>query len=130
MGNRTVDIRYEDPKDIDEAQTRRGTLTLDIQTIQAQLGDESRKAIGRREYNEWRRRTLFALTAKCEELRRVKGWITQHRTGASKQLADHRQNVFEFLDYVKQLEQENFELKARLSTIANVPVDSLETATV
>jgi len=67
-----------------EADERRQQLTLEIQGIQAQLGDRQRtgedgRRLNAHEYWVWNKRAHHALNQKLDELRSVKAWIRQHR---------------------------------------------------
>lgn len=69
---------------IEEAELHRQRLTLEVQTIQAQLGDRRRvdehgKRLTSNEYWQWKRRATHALNRKLEELRAVKSWIKDNR---------------------------------------------------
>lgn len=69
---------------MDEAEALRQQLTLDVQSIQAQLGDKQRtdeagNRLDSREYWAWKKRASHALTLKLNELRAVKAWIREHR---------------------------------------------------
>lgn len=72
------------PESLQEAELQRQSLTLEIQDIQAQLGDKQRtNAQGRRlsaqEYWTWNRQAQHALTRKLNQLREVKAWLRAQR---------------------------------------------------
>jgi len=83
----TEDNEFVEPADHAEAESRRQSLTLDVQKIQAQLSDRNRLIDGRRmaefEWWEWRRRAVGALAFKQAELRAVKAWIHRYHQGAA-----------------------------------------------
>jgi len=71
---------FDLPKDLDEAEERRVQLTLDVQGIQAQLGDKQRtddsgRRLSSQEYWNWKKRAQHALNFKLNELRAIKKWI-------------------------------------------------------
>ena len=75
---------YTAPTSLADAESRRGVLALEVQTIQAQLGEKSRTDIsGKRltndEYWEWKRRARHSLNQKLVELRLVNTWIKNNR---------------------------------------------------
>lgn len=72
------------PSSLADAEERRQQLTLEIQGIQAQLGDKQRTdESGRRltaeEYWAWKKRAQHALNQKLDELRSLKTWIKERR---------------------------------------------------
>jgi hypothetical protein len=76
------------PTSLDEAEERRAQLTLDVQSIQAQLGDKQRtdengKRLTSKEYWAWKKRAQHALNQRLNELRAVKQWIRDKKRGLS-----------------------------------------------
>lgn len=72
------------PSSLTEAEEQRQRITLEIQGIQAQLGDKQRTdETGNRleasEYWAWKKRAQHALNQKLDELRTLKAWIKEHR---------------------------------------------------
>ena len=66
-----------EPQTIEEAEERRQKLTLDIQVIQAQLGEKHKtdsegQKLDRVQYQEWRTKTRHDLNMKLSELRAAK----------------------------------------------------------
>lgn len=79
-----TDSEFKTPDTIEEAESRRGALTLDVQSIQAQLGDKQRSdrngtRMRATEYNTWKKHATYNLNQKLAELRLVKAWIQKHR---------------------------------------------------
>jgi hypothetical protein len=79
-----TDPEFKSPETIEEAESRRHALTLDVQSIQAQLGDKQRtdksgNRLRSTEYNTWKKHATYNLNQKLAELRQVKAWIQQHR---------------------------------------------------
>lgn len=77
-------VEFKPPSSLEEAEALRHALTLDVQSIQAQLGDKQRTdKSGRRlrsaEYNTWKKHATYNLNQKLAELRFVKSWIRDHR---------------------------------------------------
>jgi hypothetical protein len=71
---------WVEPQSIDEANERRADLVARVQRMQGQLGgsrDERPevRAMSAREYRGWRGRTIHALSAKQDELRRINTWL-------------------------------------------------------
>lgn len=67
-----------------DAEERRQQLTLEIQGIQAQLGDRQRtddqgRRLSSNEYWAWKKRAQHALNQKLDELRLVKSWIRENQ---------------------------------------------------
>ena len=83
----TSESNYET---FEEAENFRQEITLEVQNIQAQLGDKRRTDDdGRRltsaEYWAWKKKAQHALNKKLSELREVKKWmreINAHRAGS------------------------------------------------
>lgn len=72
----------------EDAERRRQQLTLEIQTIQAQLGDrqrvdESGRRMSSADYWAWKRKAAHALNKKLEDLRAIKAWIRERRDDAT-----------------------------------------------
>lgn len=73
------------PVSLADAEVRRQQITLEIQGIQAELGDKQRTdETGRRltaqEYWAWKKRAQHDLNQKLDELRTLKAWIKEQRT--------------------------------------------------
>lgn len=76
------------PTSLADAEDRRQQITLEIQGIQAQLGDkqrtdESGRRLDTQEYWTWKKRAQHALNQKLDELRTLKAWIKEHRPSSS-----------------------------------------------
>jgi hypothetical protein len=72
------------PTELADAEVRRQQLTLEIQGIQAQLGDKQRtdeqgRRLTAQEYWSWKKRAQHALNQKLDELRALKSWLKEHR---------------------------------------------------
>jgi hypothetical protein len=72
------------PASLADAEDRRQQITLEIQGIQAQLGDKQRtdetgRRLNAQEYWAWKKRAQHALNQKLDELRSLKNWIKEHR---------------------------------------------------
>lgn len=77
-----MDIDWEEPESIDEAEDRQRTLIAEIQDIQIQFGDPRKKRRGfenEDEYWAWRQSAKVALARREQELRLVKLWIKRNR---------------------------------------------------
>ncbi len=90
----TTPEEFAEPQSLDEADRRRKQLTLDVQSIQAQLGDRQRcddegKRLSNREYWAWKKRAQHALNQRLNELREIKQWIV----GRKKDIAQPSQDV-------------------------------------
>lgn len=77
-----------EPTDLESAEEMRKQLTLDVQTIQTQLGDKQRTddngdRLSAREYWTWKKKAQHALNQKLNELRSVKQWIQERRRSSS-----------------------------------------------
>lgn len=77
-----------EPSTLEAADQRRQELTLEIQSIQAQLGDKQRtdetgRRLGAQEYWAWKKRAVHALNEKLAELRAIKNFIQRARSGSS-----------------------------------------------
>lgn len=84
-------LEFQEPSDLEEAESRREQLLLDVSKIQAQLGSRNRTDTqGRRlrseKYSEWRTRASHSLATKNDELRRINRWIR----GRKKELFEER----------------------------------------
>ncbi len=89
-----------------EAEERRQQLTLEIQGIQAQLGDRQRTdESGRRltssEYWSWKKKAQYALNQKLDELRSIKNWIKDLKAPAEETLLQHVHVLCQILDVLK-----------------------------
>jgi hypothetical protein len=77
---------FEEPCSIPEAFTRRRILIGEIQEIQAQLGDWTKREKVRhnrrayQDYAHWRTSAVWAMTSRLEELRYIKSWIFERQT--------------------------------------------------
>ena len=72
------------PKTLEEAESIRQELTLDVQSIQAQLGDRQRtdddgNRLSTADYWQWKKKAQHALNQKLVDLRGVKTWIRDQR---------------------------------------------------
>lgn len=72
------------PRDLADAESRRQQVTLDVQSIQAQLGDKQRtddkgRRLQAREYWAWKKKAQHALNQKLDELRLLKAYIRENR---------------------------------------------------
>jgi hypothetical protein len=75
------------PESLEEAEALRQELTLDVQSIQAQLGDRQRtdengNRLSASDYWAWKRKANNALNQRLDELRMVKQWIRDRRNPA------------------------------------------------
>lgn len=68
---------WEPPESIEEGANELIEIIGEIQVIQAQLGDRSRRQ--HTNYYEWRKKAIVSLTNKLDELRRLKGWLHTQR---------------------------------------------------
>lgn len=74
-----------EPTSMADAEERRRLLTLDIQSIQAQLGDRQKKndkgvRLSPEEYWKWKPTAQHAMNKMLAELRYLKLWIKENRT--------------------------------------------------
>lgn len=68
---------------IQEAETERARLLVEIQGIDAQLGDTPMGSVSPRSpYHAWRRRALAAKAHLAAEFQVVKLWMKQHRVAS------------------------------------------------
>lgn len=72
------------PTTLEKAELLRQELTLDVQSIQAQLGDRQRtdddgNRLSTSEYWQWKKKAQHALNQKLVSLREVKTWIRDQR---------------------------------------------------
>jgi len=72
------------PRTLADAEEQRLQITLEIQGLQAQLGDRQRsdeagRRLSPREYWNWKGLAQQELNQKLDELRIVKAWIRDHR---------------------------------------------------
>lgn len=81
-----MEIDFAEPDSIHDAYERRRILVGEIEEIQAQLGDKSKKSDAFyedwdawRAYHVWRKGALWALTSRLQELRILKKWIIENR---------------------------------------------------
>jgi hypothetical protein len=82
----TTAEEYAVPESLHEAEERRAQLTLDVQSIQAQLGDKQRTdeeghRLTSNEYWAWKKKAQHALNQRLVELRVVKEWIRKTKRG-------------------------------------------------
>lgn len=90
-----------------DAEERRQQLTLEIQGIQAQLGDRQRtddqgRRLSSNEYWAWKKRAQHALNQKLDELRLVKSWIRENqRETPAVELARHIGVLCQLFDELK-----------------------------
>lgn len=76
----TTAEEYKTPTSLHEAESRRAQLTLDVQNIQAQLGDKQRvdengQRLTSNEYWAWKKKAQRVLNQRLVELRMTKEWI-------------------------------------------------------
>jgi hypothetical protein len=76
----TTAEEYTAPESLHEAEERRSQLTLDVQNIQAQLGDKQRadengNRLASNEYWAWKKKAQRVLNQRLVELRMIKEWI-------------------------------------------------------
>jgi hypothetical protein len=92
---------------LEEAEALRQELTLEVQNIQAQLGDKQRTDDeGRRltssEYWAWKKKAQHALNQKLSELREVKKSMREKNAGSAgstlHEAIGHVQNLCDALD--------------------------------
>lgn len=89
-----------------EAEERRQQLTLEVQGIQAQLGDrqrtdESGRRLTSNEYWAWKKKAQYALNQKLDELRSIKNWIRDLKAPAEEGLARHVEDLCQMCDTLK-----------------------------
>ena len=98
------------PVSLADAEERRQQITLEIQGIQAQLGDkqrtdESGRRLDAQEYWTWKKRAQHALNQKLDELRTLKAWIKEHRPSSydtrNPSMADHLENLCGILENLR-----------------------------
>jgi hypothetical protein len=98
------------PVSLADAEERRQQITLEIQGIQAQLGDkqrtdESGRRLDAQEYWAWKKRAQHALNQKLDELRTLKAWIKEHRPSSYDMrdpgVAEHLENLCGILDNLR-----------------------------
>jgi hypothetical protein len=78
------------PATVREAEERFAALITDIQGIEQQLGDRTRRPLGndlsaRAQYNDWRTKAIGAKNIKAAERRFLKLWLADKRTGTAAQ---------------------------------------------
>lgn len=104
MGNHDA---FDEPADLEEADQRRRDLTLDIQSIQQQLGDKQRtdengNRLSQKCYWAWRKKAQFVLNQKLDELRFIKAWLKKNRPSLNpfthQQALDHLSSLISILD--------------------------------
>lgn len=83
MNKKEFNIKYEAPKTLEEAFTRKEKLGADIEQIQSQLGNRPND-------QEWRSKAKIALLCKTEELRRIKSYIRENKTEVYTELSYSR----------------------------------------
>lgn len=79
----TIPDGYVEPKTMAEAEQRRAVVSLKIEAIQAQLGEEivrgaDGRPLSRLDAEVWRRRTKVALRWANMENRLLKNWMTNY----------------------------------------------------
>lgn len=108
------------PTSPEEAERRRHQLTLDVQSIQAQLGDKQRtdeqgRRLSQKEYWAWRKRAQHSLNKKLDELRLVKAFLREHRRqrhlGPDGALAHLRELYFLAVDIQKRVNLSDLEMR-------------------
>ena len=102
----TTNDLFEAPVDLEEAEKQQRELTLDVQTIQQQLGDRQRtdkngNRLSRKDYWAWKKQAQFVLNQKLATLRSVKAWIREHRPtlnlSVAQQSTSHLRRLVEVL---------------------------------
>jgi hypothetical protein len=82
------------PTSMEEAHQRRAELVVEVQSIEAQLGDHGIDArtghytMSLADFEAWRTRAKWALRHKTDELRRVKAWMREHEDVRVRPLAE------------------------------------------
>jgi len=70
---------YAEPTSLEDAQARHRALVYDINVIQMQLGDDSRKDRMAAEFASWKMKALGARLNKIDELMFLKDWVKARR---------------------------------------------------
>lgn len=71
---------YDIPRTLEEANERKRVIIAQVQDIETQLGDNSKKkSMGAEEFTIWRQKAKWARNNRLQELRLVKKWIEQNR---------------------------------------------------
>ena len=123
---------YTAPVSLADAENRRGVLALEVQTIQAHLGERSRtdhngRRLTNEEYWEWKRVERLSLTQKLAELRFVNGWIRCNRPYRVDDALTHLKNLIiilrrhELTDDERQLASEAEEFSLSRDAAASRP---------
>lgn len=92
------------PTSVEEAEARREALTLQVQDLQAQLGDKQKtdqhgRRMSSKNYWAWRSDAQQTLNAKLGELRAVKAWLrARGRQGPADPSIQHLTNLFLLVD--------------------------------
>lgn len=106
----TDSIAKDTPGNLDEATALLSQVTLDVQEIQAQLGDRQRtsengKRLSPHDYQSWRKKANHALVLKLDQLRTLKLWIKKKRIedGAPsiQEAIEHLDNLCEIVEQEK-----------------------------
>jgi len=93
----------ENAMTLEEAEQLRQELTLEVQSIQAQLGDKQRtddegNRLSPNEYWGWKKRATHALNQKLDHLRELKQWMREKQKSHSP-----RVSVVEAIGHVESL---------------------------
>jgi hypothetical protein len=70
---------YAEPTSLEDAQARHRALVYDINVIQMQLGDDTRKDRMGAEFASWKMKAMGARLNKVDELMFLKDWIKARR---------------------------------------------------
>ena len=102
IGRVMDDSNVDHPKDLAEAEQLRQELTLDIQRIQAQLGDRQRtdeqgRRLSTKEYWAWKKRAQYVLNEKLVELRSLKAWIRRNEHPTKEDASFHLTKMVDIL---------------------------------
>ena len=91
---------------LEEAEQVRQELTLDVQSIQAQLGDRQRtdddgNRLSTADYWQWKKKAQHALNQKLSHLREIKAWIRDQRNASYpsvREAVGHVENLCTYVD--------------------------------
>lgn len=70
---------YAEPTSLEDALTRHRALVYDINVIQMQLGDESRRERMGGEFTSWKMKAMGARLNKVDEILYLKDWVKARR---------------------------------------------------
>lgn len=89
---------HADPATETEAEDRIRQLTFDIQSVEMQLGDTTRRDRLRDKYAQWRIDATVALQSKRDQKRQLVLWLKRHRRARQEEGARARRLVGELYD--------------------------------